>query len=212
VTELSYLSRNARTQTHAHKHTRTQTRSLTHPHFIHVWLVLQQSDSGFDAHTVRTLRSHLKHRFLSVVWSPHVRQVASGSCDKTVKVCEKKVADTFECLSTLSGHNNPVRSVCFSPCGTKIVSGGGGMGGDFSIRIWDVETRTQIGSPLAGHKDRVWSVCFSPCGTKIVSGGGWREDYGGGNGDFSIRIWNAETGTQIGLPFTGHSDWQVFPF
>ncbi len=76
---------------------------------------------------------------------------------------------------------------------------------------------------ILGHNDPVRSVCFSPCGTKIVSGGGLEADDGGdggglgcedeeemkenrgGNGDFSFRIWNAETSTQMGSPLSGHS-------
>jgi WD40 repeat protein len=109
----------------------------------------------------------------------------------------------------MSGHNDPVHSVCFSPFGTKIVSGGGqdkvlGVNENFSIRIWDVKTGTQIVSPLRGHNDLVRSVSFSPGGTKIVSGGGQAKCYGG-NDDFSIRIWDTETDTQIGS--RGHSDW-----
>jgi hypothetical protein len=83
--------------------------------------------------------------------------------------------------------------------------------------MWDM-TSGSCQHTLIGHNDPVWSVCFSPCDTKIVSGGGLEEDDGGnggglecedeeemkenwgGNGDFSIRIWNAETGTQIGSP------------
>jgi len=92
-------------------------------------------------------------RVFSVSWSPDGTKIASGSQDKTIKIWN---AQTGQCVSTLSGHNDPVRSVCFSPCGTKIVSAGGlgenhGGNGDFSIRIWDAETGTQIGSPLRGH-------------------------------------------------------------
>jgi WD40 repeat protein len=142
-----------------------------------------------------------------VVYSPDGKNIASGSGDKTIKVWN---AQTGQCVSTLSGHNDPVRSVCFSPCGRKIVSCAGLVkvfdgSEDFSIRRWDTETGTQIGSPLSGHNDPVRSVCFSPCGTKIVSGGGEVKSRGG-NDDFSIRIWDAETGTQIGSPLTGHSD------
>ena len=44
------------------------------------------------------------------------------------------------------GHTDPVRSVCFSPCGEKIASGGGNVYGnkDYSIRIWDAKTGDQI--------------------------------------------------------------------
>ena len=94
-------------------------------------------------------------RVRSVAWGPDGKNIASGSDDKTIKVWN---AQTGQFVSTLRGHNDPVRCVCFSPCGTKIVSGGGqskvrGGNGDFSIRIWDAETGTQIGSPLSGHSD-----------------------------------------------------------
>ncbi len=88
-----------------------------------------------------------------MVYSPDGTKIASGSRDKTLKIWN---AETGECESTLSGHIDPVWSVCFSPCGTKIGSGGG-LGtegnGDFSVRIWDAETGTQIGSLLSGHLD-----------------------------------------------------------
>jgi WD40 repeat protein len=140
----------------------------------------------------------------SVAVSKDGKRLVSGGDDKTVRVWD---ALTGKDLRVLSGHNDPVLSVCFSPCGTKIVSCGGlvkayGGNDDFSIRIWDAETGTHIGSPLSGHKDPVRSLCFSSCGTKIVSCGGQRKVYGG-NQDFSIRIWDTETGTQIGSPLTG---------
>ena len=86
----------------------------------------------------------------------------------------------------------------YSPDGTKIASGSG----DKTLKIWNAKTG-KCDSTLSGHNDPVWSVCFSPCGTKIVSGGGLKK-LSGGNGDFSIRIWDAETGSQIGSPLTGH--------
>ena len=70
-----------------------------------------------------------------------------------------------------------MKSVSFSPDGTKIVSGSL----DRSIRVWDATSGTQI-HQLHGH-DSVYSVSFSPDGTKIVSG----------SGDKSIRVWDAVT-------------------
>ncbi|KAJ3983176.1 quinon protein alcohol dehydrogenase-like superfamily, partial [Lentinula detonsa] len=48
---------------------------------------------------------------------------------------------------------------------------------------------------LKGHTEGVFSVAFSPDGKRIVSGS-W---------DWSIRIWNADTGEAIGDPLQGHS-------
>ncbi len=92
-----------------------------------------------------------------------------------------------------------VYSVVFSPDGSKIAAAGNGA----KIEIFDVPTEAKPWPPLTGHNDPVVSVCFSPCGTKIVSGGGERKNFGG-NSDFSIRIWDAETGAQIGSPLDGH--------
>ena len=48
---------------------------------------------------------------------------------------------------------------------------------------------------LRGHTNTVNSASFSPDGTKIVSA----------SSDETIRIWDAETGKQIGGPLTGHT-------
>ena len=86
--------------------------------------------------------------------------VVSGSDDKTIKTWD---ITSGSCLSTLRGHTDPVRSVCFSPCGEKIASGGGFEYGnkDYSIRIWDAKTGEQIGSPLRGHRYVQFPIFFS---------------------------------------------------
>jgi hypothetical protein len=95
-----------------------------------------------------------------VDFSPDGKIVAAGD-GKFEEAGSVRLYDTVtgDVKSTLSSNGDPVFSVCFSPCGTKIVSGGG-MGeedkgnGDFSIRIWDAKTGTQIGSSLSGHLNR----------------------------------------------------------
>jgi WD40 repeat protein len=71
----------------------------------------------------------------------------------------------FVCLKTLNGHSNYVRSVAYSPDGTKIISGSY----DGTIKIWNANTG-QCLKTLEGHSDRVLSVAYSPDGTKIISG------------------------------------------
>ncbi|THH17319.1 hypothetical protein EW146_g3463 [Bondarzewia mesenterica] len=49
---------------------------------------------------------------------------------------------------------------------------------------------------LKGHTGRVRSVAYSPDGKRIASG----------SSDETIRIWDAETGVQVGVPLVGHTD------
>jgi hypothetical protein len=94
-----------------------------------------------------------------VRYSPDGSKLARAE-GREVVVCD---ASTGFVQKTLSGHNDIVLSVCFSPCSKKIVSGGGRSKdqrgnqdfrfGSGTIRIWDAETSTQIGSPLSGHSD-----------------------------------------------------------
>ncbi|CCA71411.1 related to WD40-repeat protein (notchless protein) [Serendipita indica DSM 11827] len=50
---------------------------------------------------------------------------------------------------------------------------------------------------LRGHEHSVMTVKFSPDGSRIISG----------SLDKTIRMWDAETGQQLGKPFEGHEDW-----
>ncbi|WP_405070884.1 hypothetical protein OG558_15425 [Kribbella sp. NBC_01510] len=95
-------------------------------------------------------------------------------------------------IATLNGHTDYVVSVAFSPDGKTIVSGSS----DHTVRLWDLGTRRQIGSPLTGHTDTVRSVAFSPDGKTIVSG----------SSDHTVRLWDLATHQQIGSPLTGHTD------
>src|SRR5258707_698595 len=90
-----------------------------------------------------------------------------------------------------TGHAESIWSVCYSPDGTRVVSGSS----DKTIRIWDAESGTVIGEPLTGHTGGVNSVAYSPDGRHIISG----------SYDHPIRIWDAETGTAVGYPLEGHT-------
>src|SRR5258706_16315515 len=90
-----------------------------------------------------------------------------------------------------TGHAEPIRSVCYSPSGTRVASGSY----DTTIRIWDGESGTVIGEPLTGHTGGLHSVAYSPDGQHIISG----------SDDGTIRIWDAETGTAVGSPLRGHA-------
>ena len=90
-----------------------------------------------------------------------------------------------ECLQTLEGHFLYVRSVSFSPDGTKVASG------SFrEVKLWDV-TSGECLQTLEGHSSSVNSVSFSPDGTKVASGS--RKEK---------KIWDSSTGE---CTFTGEA-------
>ena len=81
-------------------------------------------------------------------------------------------------LRTFEGHTADVRSVVFSPDGSKLAS----ASYDNTVHLWDVETGTAIGSALEGHSSFVPSVVFSPDGSKLASAS-W---------DKTVRLWDVE--------------------
>jgi hypothetical protein len=79
-----------------------------------------------------------------------------------------------ETIQTL--HKAPIWCACFSPDGTRLVTGSA----DKTICLWDWETK-QCVRTLTGHEYGVTYVTFTPDGKQLISG-----DAGG-----YIKIWDA---------------------
>ncbi|NEO78219.1 AAA-like domain-containing protein [Moorena sp. SIO4G3] len=91
--------------------------------------------------------------------------------------------------AVLTGHQDSVWSVAFSPNGQRLAT----ASGDAIARIWDNQGN-QI-ALLTGHQDSVRSVAFSPNGQRLATA----------SVDGTARIWNLQ-GNQIAL-LTGHKEW-----
>jgi len=89
---------------------------------------------------------------------------------------------------TLKGYGG-VLSVCFSPDGTRIVTGNW----DLTAKVWDAEKGAEI-LTLKGHANPVRCVRFSPDGKRILTG----------SVDHTAKVWDADKGTEI-LTLKGHA-------
>ena len=116
----------------------------------------------------------------SVAFSPDGTKIVSGSDDKTIKVWDSGapraqnrpslaktdtllacLADKLEMLSEkTNAHSDAIRSVAFSPDGTKIVSGSR----DKTIKVWDSGAQEPSNRPSLAKTDAcclVWQTSWS---------------------------------------------------
>jgi WD40 repeat protein len=137
---------------------------------------------------IRVLKGHASHGPRPcVAFSRDGRQVAAGSQDGTVSVCD---AATGEETLTLRDQARGVASVAFSPDGRRLAS----ASGDGTVHIWDAAIR-QKALALEGHTAQVHGVAFSPDGRWLGSAGQ----------DGTVRVWDAATG-QEARTLTGHTN------
>ena len=105
----------------------------------------------------------------SVVFSTDGKTLASGSSDRMVRLWDVATRTPISSLDNRSS----VYSLAFSSDGAMLVSGTWG-----SVKLWDVETREQIGE-MQGHTGWVHSVAFTRDGATLVSG----------SGDGTVLLW-----------------------
>ncbi len=121
----------------------------------------------------------------SIAITPDGKLLASGSEDKTIRLWN---LETFQVISTLTGHARSVKSVAFSPDGTILATGSD----DQSVKLWDLDQGEEI-CTFSGHSHAVKSVAFSPDG-KVLASGSW---------DKTIKLWDIQTGVPE-RTLTGH--------
>jgi WD40 repeat protein len=81
-------------------------------------------------------------------------------------------------------HGEYVHGVLFSRDGKTLIS----CGADGVIRCWEVPSGRAV-RRLEGHRGWVRSLALSPDGKTLASGGGWW--------DFSLRLWDLDSGKEL---------------
>lgn len=148
---------------------------------------------------LRTLNGH-SSSVNSVSFSPSGEFVASGAGygthywhsangeeagDTAVKLWD---AASGALIVTLEGHTNQVRSVAFSPDGTRLAS----ASRDNAVKLWDVEDGMLLAT-FQGHLDSVNGVAFSPDGAQLASG----------SSDHTIKLWDIASGEEVDTLMSG---------
>jgi WD40 repeat protein len=120
-----------------------------------------------------------------VAYSDQAKLAATGAHDPLrIRLLD---LETGTEVRKLIGHTQGIRSVCFSPDGTRLLS----ASYDSTLRIWDVESGKEL-KQIQAHKP-LYSAAFSPDGKRIVSGGD----------DEAVRLWDAESGKEL-RRYPGH--------
>lgn len=103
----------------------------------------------------------------------------------------------------LQGHSDIIFKLAFSPNGRVVAS----SSYDGTIRLWDVLTHRQIGSPITtgpcrgclagfieGHR-AFFGLSFSPTGRTLASS----------SADGTVRLWSVATHRELGAPIVSHT-------
>lgn len=122
---------------------------------------------------------------MSISLSAQAQRVLSGNIDNTACLWD---IEKGKLVHVLTGHGDPVTSVCLSTNGHYALTGSW----DRTVRLWDARTAKCL-RVFSGHRKPVMSVCLSSDGRFALSGS-W---------DNTVRLWDTASGRSLGT-LTGH--------
>ncbi|KAG2034644.1 WD40-repeat-containing domain protein [Suillus americanus] len=136
----------------------------------------------------QTMRGHTDW-VNGAVLLPDGGRIITGSSDGSLRLWD--IQSGAQIGEEWRDENSGVWSMALSPNGKTIASGSGR--GEYSVRLWDVETRKVI-SKWTGHINVVRTLCWSTDGERVASGS-W---------DGTARVWDVRSGKTILKIKTGH--------
>jgi WD40 repeat protein len=116
--------------------------------------------------------------------------LVSRGMDSLIKVWAIRDGEAPALMHTLRGHTGTVLTVKVSPDGMKMASGSD----DETVRIWSVQSSQKL-LKCRGHQANIMCVAWSSDSRLVASAGGH---------DMTVRVWDAEKGTQVMEPLKGH--------
>jgi len=121
--------------------------------------------------------------------SPDGNYIAELLCDNdSINILTTK---DNQCIAILTGHDNAIWSISWSPDGNYLATGSG----DNTAKIWTVNGKC-IATLTTGHDNIVWSVSWSPNGKYLVTG----------SADKTAKIWTIkDLQWQCIAVLTGHT-------
>ncbi|KAF9120556.1 Telomerase protein component 1 [Mortierella sp. 14UC] len=153
----------------------------TERYLVGIWNVKSNEDFVLRGHTAPVT---------SVAWSPSGYQIASGSCDGTIRLWNSETWISSLVLNSIASPASRVCCIAYSPDGRRIVAGDD----DGELKLWNSMTN-ELEHSMKGHYNTISGVTFSKDGQWIASC----------SYDKSVRLWDAEAHVGVSI-MSGHLD------
>jgi len=166
-----------------------------HGHWVNTMTISTDAilRTGCYDHTRKTFETNEERqqyaleRYQKVIGKDHERLV-TGSDDFTLYLWNPYTSK--KPVQRMTGHQNLINSVAFSPDGHFLISGSF----DKSIKLWDGHTG-QFLSSFRGHVGAIYKVCWSPDSRLFISA----------SKDSTVKVWNLKSRKMM-YDLPGHAD------